>query len=161
MTRVVTAVVDHPASWAPVECTSSPELFFSDRRADVHAAQAICQRCPLLARCAAFALAAPDQATDGVFASVLMASAPTARDDREPALELLRTVARTGAPAPLHDFGPFKFDGTREELLQRVVELRDVQGMSWTAIGRELGCHFMTARNIYSNRAASLSKEVA
>ncbi|WP_082976779.1 WhiB family transcriptional regulator [Nocardia sp. 852002-20019_SCH5090214] len=157
----IRAVVDHPAAWAPVECTTDPELFFRDSRAAVHAAQEICQRCPLLVRCAQYALAAPDEATDGVFASVLMASTPTARQDREAALELLAQVAKTGIPAPLHDFGPAKFAGTRAELLQRVVELRDEQGMSWSAIGKELGCHYMTARNMYESRAASLSKAVA
>ncbi|MGW0359260.1 WhiB family transcriptional regulator [Nocardia nova] len=162
MTRVFPAAADHPVGWAPVDCTEDPDLFFSEKHADIHGAQRICHACPLLARCARFALAAPKRATDGVFASVLMPACDAAQVDREKALEQLRLVAASGEPAPLHDFSHFKFDGTREELQRQVVKLRDAQGMSWTDIGRALNCHYITALNIYrAAEAAALSEEVA
>ncbi|WP_082976762.1 WhiB family transcriptional regulator, partial [Nocardia sp. 852002-20019_SCH5090214] len=125
MTRTISdsPEVDHPVAWPPVLCTEDPDLFFSSAAADVHEAQRICADCPMLARCAGFALASPEPVTDGVFASVRMPSAGADASKREEAIDQLRVVAATGKPAPLHDFSPRKFEGTAAEFLTQVIEL--------------------------------------
>lgn len=158
MTRRTVSVspeVDHPVAWPTVPCTEDPDLFFSSAAADVHEAQGICADCPMLARCAAFALASPESVTDGVFASVRMPTTGALASERKEALDLLGQVARNGRPAPLHDFSRRKFDGTPAELAERVVELRDGEGLSWSEIGRQLGCNYAAAQRVYAEAAAT------
>ncbi|OBA48019.1 hypothetical protein A5780_33495 [Nocardia sp. 852002-20019_SCH5090214] len=90
-----------------------------------------------------------------MFASVRMPSAGADASKREEAIDQLRVVAATGKPAPLHDFSRRKFDGTPAELAERVVELRDGGGLSWSEIGRQLGCNYATAQRVYAEAAAT------
>jgi hypothetical protein len=102
--RAVTVALsaNHPVSWPKaVECVERPELFFRPTRAGAYDAQQVCARCPMLQRCAEWALEAPQFSTDGVFASVPMPPiAPAYRKARTAALAQLRAVAATGIPAP-------------------------------------------------------------
>jgi Transcription factor WhiB len=99
--RTVRVSVDAPTSWpARVECIEDPELFFRTTRAGIFDAQQICARCPMLRRCAEWALADPIASTGGVFASVPMpANTPNTKKARKDALDQLRAVAATGVPA--------------------------------------------------------------
>lgn len=90
-----------PVTWPKtVECVEQPELFFRPTRVGVYDAQQICARCPMLQRCADWALASLRHSTDGVFASVPMPSiAPNNKKARAAAIKQLRAVAATGIPA--------------------------------------------------------------
>lgn len=160
MTRCAVSVsvspgVDHPVAWPTAPCTVDPDLFFSLKHADVHEAQRTCANCPMLARCAAFALASPEAVTDGVFASVRMPTTGALASEREEAINRLREVAATGKPSPLHDFSPRRFEGTPAELAERVIDLRDGEGLSWSEIGRQLGCNYATAQRVYTEATTS------
>lgn len=161
MTRTVSVSpgIDHPVAWPSVACTADPDLFFSLDRKQVHAAQRMCAQCPMLQRCAAYTLASPQLPTDGVFASVRMPVSGALPEVRAHAIAQLKRVARTGKPAELHDFTPRRFEGTAEELRAAVVKLRDIEGLSWSSIGYQLGCNYLTAQHAYI--AATGSEAVA
>ncbi|MBF6212246.1 WhiB family transcriptional regulator [Nocardia puris] len=73
------------------------ELFFTDDREQIRAAQRVCEHCPVLARCAAWALRC--DFTDGVVASVPMPALNADRRVKRTARARLEFVAATGVPS--------------------------------------------------------------
>lgn len=114
----VTLSANHPANWPfRVECVEDPELFYGLHGAGPAAAQQVCARCPMLQRCADWALEAPQYAAGGVFASVPVPAPSTNRarkKARAAAFEQLRAVAATGIPvdeqSPCAEFGDDEMD---------------------------------------------------
>jgi hypothetical protein len=104
---MVTLSVNHPALWPDrVECVENPQPFYGLHGDGPAVAQQICARCPMLRRCADWALEAPQYAAGGVFASVPVPAPSTNRSlkkARAAAFEQLRVVAATGIPASESD----------------------------------------------------------
>ncbi|MGW5229639.1 WhiB family transcriptional regulator [Nocardia niigatensis] len=77
------------------ECAGmDTEFFFPLSLDEAREAQQVCEMCPVLARCAAWALR--EHITDGVVASVWM---PSAQSDQRLARRRLEQVAATGRPS--------------------------------------------------------------
>jgi hypothetical protein len=80
---------DVPEAWPQRLCAgSSSEVFFVDSQDGIDRAKAVCVACPVLARCANWAISAG--LTDCVVAGVRM---PTYGPSRDAAVAALRTVA--------------------------------------------------------------------
>lgn len=149
-------------AWARVVCRKDPDLFFTPTQAEARAAQEVCAHCPLLSACAEYALAFPQRATDGVFASVLMPPIGSKyNDDRAEALAQLEAVAVTGRPAPPTEGRRTWAEWDAAELQARVVELRDVEGLSWQLIAERVGCDRQRVRRAYDAYLAEINEEVA
>ncbi|NEW42524.1 WhiB family transcriptional regulator [Nocardia cyriacigeorgica] len=92
---------DAPETWEDRPCTNLPlEIFFPDRLnpAKVAMARGVCAACPVLARCAQWAVSA--ELTDCVVAGVAM---PSFRTSRARAEAELRQIAAAGyLPATTH-----------------------------------------------------------
>ncbi|MEU1204027.1 WhiB family transcriptional regulator [Nocardia sp. NPDC005825] len=73
------------------------EVFFPDTTTAAADAEGICGQCPLLARCAAWALRVG--VTDGVFASVWVPDLGASTHDKNAARARLALVAATGLPS--------------------------------------------------------------
>lgn len=72
------------------------EVFFPDTATEAAEAEEICAQCPLLARCAVWALRVG--VTDGVFASVWVPDLGATTHDKDTARIRLERVAATGLP---------------------------------------------------------------
>lgn len=165
-TRAVPKAVyrDGPEHWpVRVPCRRSPKLFFNPSQATARAAQRICASCPMLTRCAEYARAVPQRATDGVFASVLMPPWGERYDaDREAALAELERVAATGvAAAPAEGRRVRTSQWDQADRLETVLRLRDVEGRTWRQIADRLECSEANVRRIYTEYLAALDEELA
>jgi WhiB family redox-sensing transcriptional regulator len=59
---------DDAPDWEGAVCaTTDPEMFFNSHYYSVHEAKKICQTCPLIQKCAEYALTHPEMAEYGVW----------------------------------------------------------------------------------------------
>lgn len=141
-------VSDHPALWpSSIACKRDPDLFFPEFKPDARAAQLVCRECPLLARCAAWALNDPVPVPGSVVAGVHLPGEFAGEASRERARAELARIAAGGTPklAARKRGEPKPIAAKNDpEFLAQVLEMH-AAGMSFARIGRLLNVSGTTA----------------